>query len=361
MLNDNSVYGRYKRMEFDFEMTEDEERMMHKRKFHYVYDNEEESEDEESREIDYPSDEEEENEEEDYEEDDYEPIQLTDEDFFHRPSRPSQTLTCSVCLNTEIKTKWDWNTLDHYIFDKISDSMIFMNPCQKHAVCVSCVRQSMRNNLHSLLRDGDGNIPCLGDSNCKHANGQRTTIYFDTLSDVFDASEFLRFQSIRTSMLQTTKLQNAHSFVCPLTDVKLVTTNQIEQQFSRILEQDVVRPQCGLCNVLMEKTAACNALRHCDHEVCWMCGFMSRRISLDHWKSCVRFDHDLKSIGYLCVEDKCYSEQSTCKVSSHQCGIQKLNQLRKETFVKQCWNSLTSEQQQDVKKLSIFEQIKLYL
>ena len=326
--------------------------------------------DENSREIDYPEDEDDEEDQNDdddneqNENDNYNEQNENDEPllFSKKPVYASSTqyLTCSVCCSEHPRTMWQWNTLDHYMIENISNAIVLQNPCQKHAVCVGCMRKALRHNLHNMLNDGNGHIPCLGDSECCMTNRQRTTVYFNVFSELFSPDEFVALDAQRSRWLNTRRLKEPHSFVTPLVDRHEMTFSHVVNHIKALLMSTataartdnnnfdiVIRPLCPVCGIMLEKTAACNALRHCDYEVCWMCGCVERRLSADHWKTCARFDSlfGKQTPQYLCEEGKCFTEKTCCNLASHKDGLRALQEHRKQKFLSSLWTSLSAEHQ----------------
>lgn len=94
---------------------------------------------------------------------------------------------------------------------------------------------------------------------------------------------------------------------------------------------------CLDCDVALEKTVACNEIRHCSYCYCWICGLAWRGTGIpgEHWKTCPQFEHLYVKFGvapsYVCQENHCYSEEnSTCLKLSHEAGQKELFNYRKE-------------------------------
>ena len=90
---------------------------------------------------------------------------------------------------------------------------------------------------------------------------------------------------------------------------------------------------CLECDTALEKTVACNEIRHCSYSYCWICGFTSRgSIPGDHWKMCPQFEHlYAKTIApsYQCVENDCYNNEHSCSLWAHETGRQELLEHRR--------------------------------
>jgi hypothetical protein len=163
----------------------------------------------------------------------------------------------------------------------------------------------------------------------------RTTTFLYQLRDLFTDAEWEPISRVSKS-LHT--VDDYHSFLVPLTPIRNLTFELCVKHAECILNQDgIPRVHCPVCLVTIEKTTACFAMRHCDWEICWMCGKIERRLDQSHWskqdgdQKCPRYDsHEFwKKHSYLCVEGKCYDEDRACDRNSHEKGRDLMNQLRK--------------------------------
>lgn len=137
-------------------------------------------------------------------------------------------------------------------------------------------------------------------------------------------------------------------------------------QAREVLENDRFRPRCSECGLMLEKSVACNAIKHCQIEHCWVCGASAccydtnplslRRstttravLPLSHWKTdgslfpsgtethpalgpCPRWDSDAlwkRTLGVKCVEGRCYDAEKTCTEPSHAAGLVVMEHHRK--------------------------------
>ena len=122
-------------------------------------------------------------------------------------------------------------------------------------------------------------------------------------------------------------------------------TQSIWFQIEKILDDNnsKITVTCPECKHEIEKTSCCNALRHCDIDVCYFCGMFSRKydyLPSSHWdnygkKGCPRYyENDFcnnnlnDKIKYYCEQNKCYSDNQYCSQKKHTKGIFYLNLKR---------------------------------
>jgi hypothetical protein len=128
---------------------------------------------------------------------------------------------------------------------------------------------------------------------------------------------------------------------------------QLARQIAEVLVADRVAQPCFGCGVPLEKTTMCNALRHCQIEVCYVCGAVASapgsHLPASHWdadgcRGCPRFDSNAFWQHYgagaddmdrdvphrlLCVEDQCYDDERACCDSDHAIGIEAMHEERR--------------------------------
>lgn len=257
--------------------------------------------------------------------------------LLHRVTNPivdhsKSAVTCCVCSSFVQLQRIRMDELDHHPSFQFQDDMGFFNPCKKHITCVSCIRKSLIGVSSSIIRDGGGNYPCLGDLNCQNSLHQRTTTVIHQLRELFTDSEWneiaLQVRNFRASQYTTL---DYHPFLSPLICKTNVTVEILCNRIIDILNQDEPHVMCPICTVTIQKTTACYAMRHCDWEMCWMCGKVDRRLSTDHWKTCPRYDSNVfwKKYDYLCFETVCYDEDRNCTLKAHERGKLNMNHIRK--------------------------------
>lgn len=140
-----------------------------------------------------------------------------------------------------------------------------------------------------------------------------------------------------------------------------LTVPLIVERLVDLCKYDEPPVKCFGCNVLMKKTEACNTLEHCEFEICYACGRCSfRNASLgDHWSEhghsgCPRFDiapywNESARCEYVCPFFACTSHsRGDCKIESHQPGIKKYHDTRKQAMVYHALKSLLPETREQV-------------
>ena len=129
-----------------------------------------------------------------------------------------------------------------------------------------------------------------------------------------------------------------------------ITSNDISYIKSRIMDQSgVVRVHCPVCDVLLQKTSACNELHHCGRAICYVCGASSlpwepAHLPSHHWAHendtlssprCARFDsHSMWSAcGYMCTSACVGVNEADCVNQTHQSGIFSMNMARRDIML----------------------------
>lgn len=118
---------------------------------------------------------------------------------------------------------------------------------------------------------------------------------------------------------------------------KNLSVDIIWQQIEALLNSESCTVTCPKCFTLLEKISDCNALRHCDIDICYICGLKSREfdyLPLDHWDThgvngCPRYLEDkyfeYKFYNYYCKECECFDDQDECTLIDHNRGKFYLN------------------------------------
>ena len=260
-------------------------------------------------------------------------------------------LTCCVCSNSVQHQRIRLDELDHHPSFQFQDDMGFSNPCKKHVTCVSCIRKSLIGESSPVIRDGCGNFPCLGDVNCLNSLNQRTTTFIHQLRELFTDAEWnsiaLQVRNFRASQ---DVMFEYHPYLSPLICKTNVTATILCNRIIDILNHDEPHVSCPICTVTIQRTTACYAMRHCDWEMCWMCGKVDRRLSADHWKTCPRYDSNAywKKYDYLCLETVCYDDDHNCNLQSHERGRLNMNHIRQVFQLYYLCASVTPEMKVDV-------------
>jgi hypothetical protein len=127
------------------------------------------------------------------------------------------------------------------------------------------------------------------------------------------------------------------------------TVDKILKQIADIASADRIRLRCPCCDVVMERTVACNALRHCNVERCNVCGRCSmpgKRLDSVHWQTCPRFDEDwarLWHVPHPCTGHPCHSHENDCAWPEHRSGLQYVRDKTREIRISKLLDSLTSD------------------
>jgi hypothetical protein len=294
-----------------------------------------------------------------------------------RISRPFQN--CGICQESCTLSRWDLSHIDHSA-EEILDSPIlcFLHVCQLHYICTRCVRESLRLNTETTLRQGHGHFPCFECTTTTTTSTTNTittprTIILNTLREFFEDTEWRPIRLIQQRVLdQISQDQSSlstipwHKYLVPLTPAHQVTGSQIRDRIIQILQQDIVVGNslpvvnCAICQMDLHKTSACSALRHCDWEICWICGRVERRLSADHWSQCIQFDsdHRWKTIGYRCTENYCFDEVKPCSRHTHHSGIYAYHQMRQYIQILRLVESMEPWQLSDMYRLNQIDHIQ---
>jgi hypothetical protein len=270
------------------------------------------------------------------------------------PSTPSTfKVECSVCCGNYQSNGWKWTDLDHYFVGTVGTEMAFQSSCGIHYICFTCLKKSLLTNTEGLLRRGNGNVPCLGDIDCKIGGSRHpSTMHLDSLRDVFTPDEWETIRIVKNRVVAQSQVPRPHPFINPLQTTNTVTAEEVVEWIKNILQQDTVRVKCPVCSVHISKSTACNSLRHCDWEVCWICGYQDRRLKGDHWNQCPHFDRDpyWEKLGYMCKEDECFTEDRECRHPSHQSGLYAMNEMRRAFQVSKLFNYIGEDMRKVVKR-----------
>lgn len=135
---------------------------------------------------------------------------------------------------------------------------------------------------------------------------------------------------------------------------KELTVAIVLKQLIEKLESDKLEVRCFNCSVVIEKADQCNGIiDSCKIETCYSCGRSATKSmpSLkDHWQEngesgCPRWDTsgywNNNEAGFKCIEEQCYSlELGSCKIQTHQYGIQNVIRLRKKAHIYHSLKSL---------------------
>ena len=112
---------------------------------------------------------------------------------------------------------------------------------------------------------------------------------------------------------------------------------------------------CCICKNSLYKTERCNGLSHHNIERCYVCGRIGFPVKglCDHWNiygiiGCFRFDHDfyVKSYipEYICNDYVCSNhDKGDCIIPEHQIGIEKLDFVKKCSYIYHILKSLLPE------------------
>ena len=260
----------------------------------------------------------------------------------------SRMATCCICAESKSVYFYRMDELDHHPTSMPSSFNVIANPCKNHFICVSCIKSSLINNTIAILKDGQGNFPCLGDSECKNSLHQRTTTFLYQLRELFTDEEWRPISQL-VKVFNTT-VSNHHHYITPLTSHDALTIEHIYRHIQYLMNQDHPRVQCPICMVTIQKSTACFAIRHCDWEICWMCGKIERRLETRHWATCPRYDSNSfwKHVDYQCIEGHCYTEDRTCDRNVHSKGRMMMDTIRKAYQVVRFYMSLSPKFQLDL-------------
>jgi hypothetical protein len=265
--------------------------------------------------------------------------------------------SCSVCYQQLVTSPLRIDQLDQHIYLTIPQNRVYLNPCLKHYICGGCIRQSLLSSTNSVLMGGNGHFPCLGDTNCTNALHQRTTTFLYQLRDFFTDSEWSTIMQVSQNLRLGNHFQTIihHPYLTPLRNKDDVLFEHVYQHMVDIMNHEQPLVKCPICNIYLQKTTECNAMKHsCDWEVCYQCGLIERRLDQNHWKKCPRYNHDpfWRDRGYHCEEGKCYDEHKVCSSISHKGGLDVMHRIMKSYKVYRFLVSLSvSFQKQLVEKL----------
>lgn len=251
----------------------------------------------------------------------------------------TKVMNCGICWQSYSLAQYDLSHADHDTAIALSFHVTYRHVCGKHYLCGQCIRQCILVQGETILKQGQGHFPCL---ECDH----HPTVQINTLRDFFTDEEWNRIQVWRNRY--QTPIVPHHPYVVPIKPLTEICVPEVNAQLQRILSSSIL--SCPRCEMDLYKTSACNALRHCDWEICWICGYHAVRIEPDHWKTCSRFDQDRvwHKIHYMCEEGVCFQEDQDCVTISHQEGRERYHELRKACRVVGLYQSLSLPQQQEL-------------
>ena len=243
----------------------------------------------------------------------------------------ARSYPCCICAESYPVFPHRLDELDHHPTELPTPSQVLMNPCQKHYICVSCIKSSLLNNAMALFKDGNGNFPCLGDGQCQNNLQQRTTTFIYQLRDLFTDGEWNTLIHVLKMHRISQSVSEHHPYIVPLCPTAQISPEMAYNHLQHLMTQDHPRVQCPICLVPIQKTTACFAIRHCDWEMCWMCGKVDRRLDTQHWKVCPRYDSNpfWKLHDYQCSEGECFNDDRVCTVNQHALGRSSMDDIRK--------------------------------
>lgn len=314
--------------------------------------------DENHKEIDYPDDNSDPN---DDDNDDDQTLAIAEEDenmeedeamYHHHHSnrrqyenmtQPTHHYPCCICAEIYPVFPHRLDEMDHHPTELPTLSQILVNPCQKHYICVTCIKSSLLNNAVTLFKDGNGNFPCLGDEQCRNHLQQRTTTFIYQLRDLFTDGEWNTVTHALKMYRTSQSVSEHHSYMVPLCPSEQISPEMAYDHIQYLMTQDHPRVQCPICLVPIQKTTACFAIRHCDWEMCWMCGKVERRLDTKHWKTCPRYDSNpfWKLYNYHCSEGECFNDDHSCTVNTHASGRKSMDDIRKAYQVLRFYESFS--------------------
>lgn len=224
---------------------------------------------------------------------------------------------CQVCCeNVTVPHNITWSNLDEIW--TVENNWGFMFVCECHIICVKCMKNAFKSNLWALLHQGQGHIPCLGDIHCK-IQEQISTVYFYNFKSLFNTIEWENYERIYYQWQTSQQICMHHPLHIPLTSQ--INDEKIIQQVKYLLNlnpHDSLAVTCPICQVKVEKASHCNALRHCDWEICWICSTMARRLPGDHWQICPRFDFAPILSEFKCKMGECFqTDTNECQNPHH--------------------------------------------
>lgn len=140
-----------------------------------------------------------------------------------------------------------------------------------------------------------------------------------------------------------------------LIKIKNLKVEEMWRQIENLLNDNSCTITCPKCFTVLEKVSDCNALRHCNIDICYICGIKSREfdyLSLDHWDSngingCPRYMEnkyfEYKFYDYHCKEGECFDNQEECLLIDHNRGKFYLNLHRQLTLIMHMLWSISDE------------------
>jgi len=133
---------------------------------------------------------------------------------------------------------------------------------------------------------------------------------------------------------------------------KEISKEIVIEQILNIIKDVNTYMICCICKNSLYKTERCNGLSHHNIERCYVCGRIGFPIKglCDHWNiygitGCFRFDHDfyVKTYipEYICNDSVCSNhDMGDCAIPEHQGGIEKLDFVKKRSYIYHILKSL---------------------
>ncbi len=278
----------------------------------------------------------------------------------------------------------------------LADKFLVAGACERpgHDMCVRCIRHicTRKDVCMSLLVQGKGFLPCLHSSTeeCNNALGQRNVWPDVSMRNILTLAECSQFYEWASSVRKTVEnplpsdAYNHYFDGGPAMRSERVTREypgmffheavnavDVADQLNAIVRSEKVELYCRQCYVPLEHSSMCNTLTHCCIDMCNICGRCDFDLDndLSHWKSknnphgCPRYsddDPELKEMGYLCCEGKCFTDTEPCTLKEHAEGRKNYLQFRKQKQCEGLWNSLSSSTKTQVMPL-LFRDTKEFL
>lgn len=278
----------------------------------------------------------------------------------------------------------------------LADGFLVAGACERpgHDMCVRCIRHicTRKDVCMSLLVQGKGFLPCLHSSTeeCKNALGQRNVWPDVSMLNILTPTECSRFYKWARSVRKTVEnplpsdAYNHYFDGGPALRSERVTREypgmflheavnvvDVADQLNAIVRSEKVELFCRQCYVPLEHSSMCNTLTHCCIDMCNICGRCDFDLDndLSHWKSennphgCPRYsddDPELKEMGYMCCEGKCFTDTEPCTLKEHAEGRQNYLKFRKEKQCEGLWNSLSPATKTQIMPL-LFRDTKEFL
>ena len=289
---------------------------------------------------------------------------------------------CSICMKEsdevyivklgEILNK---ETFFQYYYKKKENCLIEC-PCQnkKHFICLYCLYQCYLSELNVMVELGYDNYNYNNEGNDKIKNvskyrycfepstkivagytqkitGQHLNVIMNWIGKNEQVNKLLDISKLQIADLLTScknilwyfyeenekssickKLTFEHFLNIPTTTTTILNKQFIDKiwyQIKKILKNKKVTVTCPECKQEIEKISDCNAIRHCNIDICYFCGMFSRKydyLPSKHWDEngligCPRYYEDnfcTNNINYKCNPNECYNQDYTdCNNFTH--------------------------------------------